>query len=115
VVQGNRLWGGERRAIGGIERRTPSGLSVERFEIDADEYAVFAWTSHEPPPELTQAERAVLARVVEGASNAEIARGRCSSARTVANQVASLLRKLGADSRFDLIRRYGDHAAPRSP
>jgi DNA-binding NarL/FixJ family response regulator len=83
----------------------PEGLSVDLID---DDYAVFAWDA-EPVQEatLTAAERDVLGQIVSGASNEQIARARKSSVRTVANQVAALLRKLGADSRFDLIRRYG--------
>jgi DNA-binding CsgD family transcriptional regulator len=55
---------------------------------------------------LTQAEAAVLRLLVAGASNADISRARGTSVRTIANQVASLLRKLGAASRYDLIRRW---------
>lgn len=48
----------------------------------------------------------MLVRLVRGDSNAVIARARKTSARTVANQVASLLRKTGASSRYELIRRF---------
>lgn len=87
---------------------------VERFEIGGDELAVFEWDvadvgdAGDPAlSALTQAERAVLDHLVSGASNAEIARARGASVRTVANQVASLLKKLSAGSRFELVRRYG--------
>ncbi len=49
--------------------------------------------------ELTPAEREVLALVRMGYTNADIARGRQRSERTVANQVAALLHKLEAPSR----------------
>lgn len=52
-----------------------------------------------PLSELTQAEAGVLALVREGLTNAQIARRRQSSPNTVANQVATLLRKLGLSSR----------------
>jgi DNA-binding CsgD family transcriptional regulator len=52
---------------------------------------------------LTPAESEVAAHVLEGRSNAEIARLRGSSERTVANQVASLYRKLGVRSRLELV------------
>ena len=69
---------------------------------------VFEWPEARKEVEgLTDAERDVLARVARGASNAEIAKERKTSVRTVANQVASLLRKTSAKSRYDLIRRYG--------
>ncbi|HSD90908.1 MAG TPA: helix-turn-helix transcriptional regulator [Kofleriaceae bacterium] len=89
------------------QSRPPKGLGVERLVVDGEELLVFSWS--EAPAilmGLTGAEREVLARVVRGESNAAIARGRKTSERTVANQVASLLRKTGAKSRFDLIRRY---------
>lgn len=52
---------------------------------------------------LTPAERAVLEMIVEACSNAEIARRRRTSVRTVANQVASIFRKHGVASRGELI------------
>ena len=82
----------------------PPNLVVEKID---DETMVFSWDIAKPPPELTTAERAVLSRVIKGESNAAIARARKTSVRTIANQVASLLRKTGASSRYDLIRRFG--------
>lgn len=52
---------------------------------------------------LTSAERDVLSLIKEGLSNQEIAFARQRSPRTVANQVASLLRKTGATGRRALI------------
>lgn len=52
-----------------------------------------------PAVGLTPAEREVLALVRDGLSNQAIARQRVRSHRTVANQLASLLRKMGCDSR----------------
>jgi DNA-binding CsgD family transcriptional regulator len=54
------------------------------------------------PPVLTGAERAVALMAAGGASNADIARARCTSARTVANQLAQVFRKLGVGSRGEL-------------
>jgi DNA-binding CsgD family transcriptional regulator len=51
---------------------------------------------------LTAAERAVAALIARGKSNEAIAKIRGTSTRTVANQVASLLRKLGLPSRHHL-------------
>ncbi len=53
---------------------------------------------------LTGAERAVLLLLANGASNRVIAEQRGCAERTVANQVASFLRKHNAHSRFELIR-----------
>jgi DNA-binding CsgD family transcriptional regulator len=55
-----------------------------------------------PAPGLTPAEREVLAGVIEGRSNRDIAEQRGASLRTVANQVAALLKKYRASSRVDL-------------
>ena len=48
----------------------------------------------------------MLVSLVSGASNREIATRRQVSERTVANQVASILRKVGVSSRFELIAVY---------
>ena len=88
----------------------PTGLVVEVVDEDL---AIFAWDVERPvTASLTEAERDVLERIVAGASNAEIARARQASIRTVANQVAGLLRKLGAASRYELIQRYSSERAP---
>lgn len=55
-------------------------------------------------PALTASERAVLAMIRSGNSNKQIASTRKRSERTVANQVASILRKAGRHSRFELLR-----------
>ena len=83
-------------ALGDVAARIglPSRTFVAAF-VGAT-LAVKAARAHEP---LTQAERAVLELVRGGCSNAEIALRRGTSARTIANQVASLLRKTKAPSR----------------
>jgi DNA-binding NarL/FixJ family response regulator len=91
----------------GKPSRVPPGLVVEKLECDGEEMVVFSWsTPREAPSDLSKAERDVLDRVTRGESNATIARARKTSVRTVANQVASLLRKTGAASRFELIQRF---------
>ncbi len=51
---------------------------------------------------LTPAEREVATLVISGRSNAEIARRRGTASNTVANQVGSIFRKLGIQSRAEL-------------
>jgi DNA-binding NarL/FixJ family response regulator len=51
---------------------------------------------------LTSAEEEVLAFLLDGYDNASIAAARGTSARTTANQVASIFRKLGVASRAEL-------------
>jgi DNA-binding NarL/FixJ family response regulator len=55
------------------------------------------------PSALTSAEQEVARALARGASNADIARERASSVYTVANQVASILRKLGVASRSQIV------------
>jgi DNA-binding NarL/FixJ family response regulator len=57
----------------------------------------------DPGASLTPAESEVAGHILAGRSNAEIATLRRSSQRTVANQVASLFRKLGVHSRLELV------------
>jgi DNA-binding CsgD family transcriptional regulator len=54
---------------------------------------------------LTPAQRAIVADVVFGCSNAEVARLRRRSIRTVANHLAAIFRKLGVGSRGELVAR----------
>jgi DNA-binding CsgD family transcriptional regulator len=63
---------------------------------------------------LTQAEREVALLVVDGSTNAEIGSVRGSSPRTVANQVASVFRKLEAHGRLELVRRLVSKKPPAS-
>ena len=54
---------------------------------------------------LTSVEVEVLIGVLAGRSNADIARDRRRSVRTVVNQVSSILRKLGVKSRLSFVAR----------
>jgi DNA-binding CsgD family transcriptional regulator len=65
---------------------------------------------------LTDAERDVLALLQHGLSNEQIARMRSRSIRTIANQVASLLRKTKSASRRELVvlpRQQGRDGEPQ--
>ena len=55
------------------------------------------------PSMLTRAERDIVTRVLAGESNATIARARRVSTSTVANQIYSVMQKLGVGSRAALI------------
>ncbi len=88
----------------------PFDLRTVRFEEDSQEWVVFSYTTDRGrvfPPAMSPAECDVLARVLAGHSNAAIARARGTSPRTVANQVAELLRRFQLRSRRDLIARFG--------
>jgi DNA-binding NarL/FixJ family response regulator len=83
---------------------------VEEIKVEGEAMMVFSWEdraeSSKVPETLSAAERDVLERIIRGDTNAAIARARNSAVRTVANQVASLLKKTGAASRYELIQRY---------
>lgn len=57
------------------------------------------------PETLTSSEREVVQLVAQGLSNEEIAAARGRSARTIANQLAAVYRKLGVFSRTELLAR----------
>lgn len=84
-------------------------MSAFRLGQD-DELVVFVWESEQASNPLAPGEREVLRLLLAGHSNIEIATARGTSARTIANQVASLLKKLGARSRFELIGRLTSHS-----
>ena len=94
------------RRTGPASRSDRARPRVEGASIDLDggEWFVLSLPSVSEclPDELTAAERDVAALVLEGMSNGEIAGLRGVSVRTVANQVASVFRKLGVTGRVDL-------------
>ena len=57
------------------------------------------------PLGLTQREELVLSLIIEGLSNAEIARRLSRSSRTVEHHVSTLFNKIGASSRLDILTR----------
>jgi DNA-binding CsgD family transcriptional regulator len=74
---------------------------------DGDDRVVvlsFSPTGRNP---LTDAEIRVAIGVAQGRSNREIAHGLGLSVRTVANHLASVLKKLGASSRSEVVARFG--------
>jgi DNA-binding NarL/FixJ family response regulator len=98
---------------GAVDTRSPAGgrvlpgpdeLSVARFRVGEDEFAVLSFPV-EPralPSSLTTAEHAVLRAMLRGESNGHIAQTRGTSTRTVANQAQAIFRKLGVHSRAEL-------------
>jgi DNA-binding CsgD family transcriptional regulator len=74
------------------------------MRLGEESYMVLSFPLGAPilPENLSPAEREILAAVLEGATYAEIARVRGTSARTVSNQVAALFAKLGVRSRVEL-------------
>jgi DNA-binding NarL/FixJ family response regulator len=83
----------------------PDDVEIEIAEIGEDRLAIVSWpvVPRSRSSSLSTAEEAVLRGVALGKSNAEIAKERGTSPRTVANQVAGLLRKYGVSSRYELV------------
>ncbi len=90
---------GSRPALG-----APRGLTVDTFELGGHGYAFLEWPAlrRKLPATLTASERDIVALVLTGLGNAEIARRRRRSVRTVAHQVDSIFRRLGVGSRLQL-------------
>jgi DNA-binding NarL/FixJ family response regulator len=86
----------------------PADLDVRFVRRNGEQLAVlsFAWRELRIPTVVTEAEKAVIDAVIRGRSNAQIASERGRSARTIANQIASIFKKLGVHSRSELIARY---------
>jgi DNA-binding NarL/FixJ family response regulator len=86
----------------------PAELSAARLRFGRDELAVLSFPTEAPPLDarLSPAEQEVARALLAGQRNADIAERRGSSLRTVANQVASILRKTGVRSRADFVARY---------
>ena len=106
---------------GGMARRSRPGCPEDaeqeprltRFRIQSEELAVLSFPIAQASTvaHLTGAEREVAQAILHGLSNEEIAQRRGTSPRTVANQIAGLFRKMGAQSRSELARRLLDRSA----
>ncbi|MBS1149735.1 MAG: hypothetical protein H6Q89_1433 [Myxococcaceae bacterium] len=85
-----------------------SAAEVRKLEVGGEALAALVLPVNEARfdrAQVTQAEREVAEGILEGASNAQIASRRKTSVRTVANQVASILRKFAVGSRTELVAR----------
>ena len=88
-----------------IVSRTPPDLDASTFRIGRDEFVIFSFSSPRPklPEGLSRAEREVVEGVLRGRTNDQIAKERGTSRFTVMNQLASVYRKLGVGSRWELV------------
>jgi DNA-binding CsgD family transcriptional regulator len=82
-------------------------VRISTMHLAGEEYVVISLPGGDDvlAAVLTKAEREVARMLVLGDTNAEIARRRGSSVHTVANQVASIFRKLGVSTRAELVAR----------
>jgi DNA-binding CsgD family transcriptional regulator len=90
----------------------PSELIVLESEDENVVILSFALPEGTNSTRLSPAESEVVKLVLEGRSNDEIAATRGTTRRTVANQVSSLLGKLGVRSRLELIARNASLGTP---
>jgi DNA-binding CsgD family transcriptional regulator len=103
-----RREGSQRREPGAfLDFTPPAGLSAHRFDVGPDAFGVIVVPLGKPSPSaeavnLTPSEQSVMQLVLEGKSNQDIAKSRRTAVRTVANQVASIFKKLGVGSRSEL-------------
>jgi DNA-binding NarL/FixJ family response regulator len=96
-----------------LGRLGSSELRADAFCVEAGESVVLRVMREQgtAPATLTSSERCVFRAILDGRSNAEIAVSRGRSLRTVANQVASVFRKLAISSRAELVAQHRDFAA----
>jgi DNA-binding CsgD family transcriptional regulator len=84
-----------------------SRVNVSPFQLGGLDFVVLsAPIAQAPTIALTKAEREVMAFAVDGLTNAQIARRRKTSIRTVATQLAVIFRKTGVGSRVELASRF---------
>ena len=88
-------------------KRATVKADLELYELDVagERFIVMSLptgTSGNSYTQLSAAEREVASDAAAGLSNAAIAKKRGRSARTIANQLASIYRKLGVASRAGL-------------
>jgi DNA-binding NarL/FixJ family response regulator len=102
------------------QERAPGRLTrlarLSRLTADGEELIVLSYPreTRAPVAGLTPAEQGVLDLLRAGLSNTQVAAARGTSVRTVANQVASVFRKLGVQSRAELFVKLGSGAVPFS-
>lgn len=88
-------------------RQAMTDLRAAPFSAEGANYLVLSHSASAPvlPPGLTLAEREIVSALLRGLSNGEIAAQRGVALRTVANQVASIFRKMDVRSRVELVRK----------
>jgi DNA-binding CsgD family transcriptional regulator len=87
-----------------VKKSRPADLRAKVLEVGGRRFTLLSFP-RSGRDDLTPAERHVTLAVLAGLSNADIARMRGSSPRTVANQLGAIFRKLGVRSRAELAAR----------
>ncbi len=87
-----------------MSERAPRDLTASCVTAGQSAVVIFSYPiEHRLLAGLTEAERDVVLGVLQGLSNKEIASARRRSVRTVANQLTCAFRKLGVQSRRELV------------
>ena len=92
--------------------RSPALGRLSRVDLAGQAYWVVsvARPDLDFPVHLSDAEAAVVRELVAGRSHAQISRSRATSRRTVANQLATVFRKLGVSGRGAVVHRLIEHS-----
>lgn len=91
---------------------------AEAPHVDVGGRRFFVGVSPRLAPELlplTPSQREVASLILAGCSNKEIAQWRRTSERTVANQIAALLREVGVASRYELVAQVATWRDAKDP
>jgi DNA-binding CsgD family transcriptional regulator len=96
----------------GVDGSASRDVRVSTLFVEDDEYCIVSapFGAGADSSGLTAAESEVARLAMDGFSNRAIAEMRGSAVRTVANQMASILQKLGAMSRVHIAARLGERA-----
>ena len=86
--------------------RSADDLRITELEVGEERLVVlsFPLASYQLPETLTEAEYEIGLALLQGKSNREISDLRGTSERTVANQIASIFRKMDVSTRAEFAR-----------
>lgn len=95
-----------------IEGDQVNETRISSVDLDGEELIVLSWPVVARPElsSMTDAEQEILGMLLERRTQRDMASARGTSARTVANQVASIYRKLGVSGRVELLARLATGA-----
>ena len=88
-----------------VRPQSPAGLSADVVQLDSSPLLILSFPvpTDDVLASLSVAEREVALLIASGKTNSDIAHMRGVSKNTIAKQVAAVLRKTRATSRFELI------------
>ena len=99
------LWARAAGASGFVSKDWDAGEVARAVRMVGLGMTMFAPTSQQPAPLLSEREREVLDLVAAGSTNREIAQALFLSPHTVKEHTSALYRKLGARNRAEAVQR----------